>query len=256
MDLYPERRGGGFFRKAAFVLQVIDDFKNTPVKAGLVSVMLEDGRRPIQTAEGYFVFMDLLPGIYRVCLNGPIYQPLWIELEAGAAPCPVAAVRMLPGSTYPLPEGSCRISGTCAPGACVRLTYTWPDRPLKLLFDYEGGPVIRIFSPSAAALDGRELCISGKEFFTIRQTLDMEDRVYLMDKPLKGSYKKGAAMISYTSSVHADDQGNFFMAVQNSSGKSLNGVIGIPGKKKTEKAVELTGGQQLLLRNFSRESGS
>lgn len=251
-------KGSGFLRKAAFVLNVIDDFENTPVKPGQVTVKLEDGRRPIQKADGYFVFMDLQPGKYRIHLSGPMYQPVWTELETDGRCCMVAAVRMLPGKAYPLSGGSCRITGNTAPGAFVRFIYTRAQGPLKLLYDYEDGTIIRIFSTMAAALDGRMLCISdnenpaeckrsaaGKEFFTIRQTLDTEERVYLMDRALSSSYKKGTAHISYTTQVQADEYGEFFMAVANSGDGKLKGILEIPGKEISQKVVELDGGQQL-----------
>lgn len=230
-------------RKAAFALEVIDDLKNIPVKAGSVSVRLSGGQIPIVKADGYYVFMDLEPGKYTVCLFGAIYQPAQVEIAVDGGPCPVVAVRVMPGQKYPLPHGGTRLMGNTVPGSEVRLVYSCSLRPLKLLYDYEGGPLIRIFTPSVQLLDGRELCIDNREFFKIIQTVDSDARIYLMDQALHGAYKKGEAGLSYVTRVKANERGWYFMALPDHG--TLDGFIEIPGKAGSRRKLMLDDGEDV-----------
>lgn len=230
-------------RKVSLVLQIIDDLKNLPVRPGLVKVRLADGRRSLARKDGYFIFMDLAPGSYTICISGYVYQPVQLEVTLDGGPCPVMAVRVMPGQTYPLPHGGTRLMGNTVPGSEVQLVYSCSLRPLKLLYDYEGGSLIRIFTPSAQLLDGRELCIDQKEFFKIIQTVDGDEKLYLMDKALNGSYKKGEARLSYVTRVKANGRGWYFMALPDHG--TLDGFIEIPGKAGRRRELLLDDGEDV-----------
>lgn len=230
-------------RKASLVLQIIDDFKNLPVRRDLVKVRLADGRRPLARADGYFIFMDLLPGIYTISISGYVYQPVQMAVVLDGGPCPVIPVRVMPGRAYPLPRGGIRLMGNTVPGSEVQFVYSCTSRPLKLLYDYEGGTMIRLFTPTTKLLDGRELCIDQKEFFKIIQTVDGDAKIYRMDRVLSDTYKKGAAHLSYVTRVKADARGWFFMALPNHGG--LEGFIEIPQKAGSRRELMLDDGEDV-----------
>ena len=121
---------------------------------------------------------------------------------------------MMPGPLYRLPDNAVSIKGNALPGSRVRAVFKPESNPLKLLYDYKDGEIIRIFSQEIKAMDGRSFTINDKENFTIIQTLDLEERAYLMDRELKSSYKKGSSRIYLVEETLAKENGAFFMTAR------------------------------------------
>ena len=220
----PSGAGSRFLREVSLVLYVIDDFTIAPAPPERITVYMAGGASPIKKADGYFVFTDLPAGDYEIILNALEYQPRKLKIHLGGGAdegdgktaqtedCQVITVRMLPGPAYRFGGRTARMAGWARAGALIRAVYTPESGGPRLLYDYQGGPFIRIFWADVKNLDGRMFMIGGREYFTGAQTVDEDERVYRLEHPLEGSYKKGKADLKPAAATMADGAGQFFLA--------------------------------------------
>lgn len=233
--MYPgQSRRSGFTRKASLVFYVLDDFTGRPVPEKCVFVQIPGMKAPIRKNEGYYVFMDLEDGDYTVYINGDQYcQTVLEDVKVREdQECPVITVRMMPGPRYRLPQDTARITGEAKPYSFVCAIFKPESGMQKLLYDYDGGQLIRIFTSDTKSLDGRSFCIQNKEFFTIRNTINQEERVYLMDHELKNTYKRGKTKLYSVLWTQADEDGKFFLAIYGIGENGLECSVGLGKEKK------------------------
>ena len=249
-------------RKVALALYVIDDLTNDPIPRGRIQASIAGMAPPIYKEDGWLCFMDLPEGSYTVFLEGAVYQKNELEIYIGGdgptdagisknsgAGCPVITVRMMPGPSYRMPDNAVCIFGQAAPGSEVRAVFKPAGTPLKLLYDYKEGLLIRIFSSEMKSLDGRSFSMDEKEIFSVRQTIDEDERIYLMDRELKGSYKKGKARIYLAGKTRADEKGNFYL-VSRCFGRGLTRcVIEVPEAELGPMEIEALPGEKICVAN-------
>lgn len=230
----------GFTRKASLIFYVLDDFTGIPVPEKRVFVRIPGMKAPIRKNDGYYVFMDLEDGDYTVHISGDLYCQTVLEdvRVSEEQECPVITVRLMPGPSYRLPQNTARIIGEAAPYSFICAVFKQENATQKLLYDYDGGQLIRIFSSDAKPLDGKSFCVQNKEFFTIINTLDNDERVYQMDHELEGAYKRGATKLYSVLWAQADENGKFFMAIYDIGKDGLECSVGLGnGKKKLQKVI-------------------
>lgn len=207
----------GFVTRVAFVLSAVDDLTNRQIGHERIRALIPGYPPPIYKSDGWICFTGLLEGEYTVILTGSLYQTKTIKVQVTDrkdGPCPVMTVRMMPGPGYPLPKNCVSIAGKAVPGSSIRAVFKPEGSALKLLYNYESGRIIRLFSQDMKVLDGRCFVIGDREYFTITETLDENERVYMMDRELEKSYKKGTSKIYLTGQATADEKGDFYMAVR------------------------------------------
>lgn len=115
-----ERKKEGFVRRAAFVLYVIDELTNQPVKKGCVRAAVQGSAVPIYKPDGWICFMDMEAGEYVVSLEGAFYQKQTILVTVGENGLPTITVRMMPSRLYTLPADTVSVYGKALPTAGYR----------------------------------------------------------------------------------------------------------------------------------------
>lgn len=207
----------GFITRVAFVLSAVDDLTNYQIGHDRIRASIPGYPPPIYKSDGWICFIGLLEGEYTVIITGGLYQTKTIKVqvtERKDAPCPVITVRMTPAPGYLLPPNCASIAGKAVSGSCIRAVFKPEGSALKLLYNYESGRIIRLFSQDMKVLDGRCFVIGDREYFTITETLDENERVYIMDRELENFYEKGTSKIYLTGQVTTDKKGDFYMAVR------------------------------------------
>lgn len=236
--------------RASLAFYIIDDFTNMPVKVGRIFVHIPNVPAPVRKDDGYYVFIDLEEGEYTVHFFSDIYCQMTLEKVRVRydQTCPVLTVRMMPGISYHLPRNAARVEGMAPPNSLIWAAFQTNDGRLKLLYDYNGGNIIRIFAGEDKSLEGRSFWIQEKEFFKIVQTLDSNERAYLLDHELKNKYARNTSRLIPVSWTQSDDHGRFFFSFYGIDGNGIHCKIGIQGSQqerctltlyagKTEKAV-------------------
>lgn len=238
----------GFIRKASLVIYVLDDFNGRPLKPNQVHIRIEGEKSPVGKDDGYFVFMNLLNKAYIVSLEGYGFhrQEIAVDLTGSSVICPVITVRLTPNQCYPLPRAAACVEGYADPLSIIRIGIKRPGKSYKLLYDYPGERIMRIYSPDSRELDGRMFMIQETELLSIEYTVDREERIYQLKAPLASGCKKaGTGMIPVMETI-ADENGYYFTAVKGISAQdtgctadiyrdagSGESVVLIPGKTVT-----------------------
>lgn len=238
---YPgQNRTSGFTSKASLVLYVLDDFTGISIPEKRVFVRIPGKKAPIIKKDGYYVFTDLEDGDYTVYISGDLYcQAMLKDVKVREdQKCPVITVRVMPGPGYQLPQNTARILGEAAPYSFVCAVFKPESGMQKLLCDYDGGQLIRLFSSDTKSLDGRSFCVQNKEFFTIQNTVNREECVYLMDHELKNTYKRGETKLYSVLWAQANENGKFFLAIYGVGEGGLECRVGLgQEKKKLQKVI-------------------
>ena len=241
--------GGEPVRSVAFVLYVIDDLTNLPIARGQLRAHIPGMEPPVYKEGGWICFLDLPAGSYTAVVEGPAYQRQWVTAEvkgnAGEEGCPVITVRMMPGMSYRLPQNAVCLFGQALPGGCVRAFFKPEGNVIKLLYDYEKGKLIRIFSTEMKSLDGRSFCLDEKEFFTVLQTVDENERIYLMDRELSKPYKRGTASLCLAGRTAADKNGDFWLVSRCCGRGNIACTVDIPGSGLSPQTLTISPGAKI-----------
>ena len=116
---------------------------------------------------------------------------------------------------------------------------------IKLLYDYEKGKLIRIFSTEMKSLDGRSFCLDEKEFFTVLQTVDENERIYLMDRELSKPYKRGTASLCLAGRIAADKNGDFWLVSRCFGRGNIACTVDIPGSGLSPQTLTISPGAKI-----------
>lgn len=228
-------------RRASLILMVVDDFSNKSITDGVLSIQADNGQRPIKKEHGIYVFLDMPQGRTHIYVDGVYYRKQCLEvfIQEGQEGV-MLPVRMIPDKQYPIPTGTCCLSGKTKAGQILRFYWKAAPKPWKLLRDYQQGDVIEIFTGNVT-VEYRMLYLEDKgergEFF---ETQGAEEQKYWLRHPLSSSYKKIGTKIYPVYSMTADEEGEFFLPM-------AGNFIG-----KTEVCCDLGNG---IKKSFSVEAG-
>ena len=212
----------GLKRKVSLALLPIDDFTDRIITGSWLRVYTVEGNiSSIRKPDGYHIFCDLPDGEVEICLEGPLYQKQILKLPVGEEPG-IYQVRMLPGTNYPLPQGATIIRGSLPKGSVLRLFLPKQKRNCKLLYDYDPdvqGTELFLFRPYEVSLEGKKLCICGKEknmeFFRVS---DQRGNICVLEHPLSRAYQKKDTNIYLVYESAAGEDGSFYLSLAGLTG--------------------------------------
>lgn len=234
----------GLKRKVSLALLPVDDFTGKIIQGSLLRVYLkEENVSSIRKQDGYHVFCDLSGNEAEVCLESPLYQKQIIKLPIGQEKPNVHIVRMLPGISYPLPQGTTIINGALPKSSVLRLFIPVQKRGCKLLGDYDPdmqGAELSLFSPSRMSFMGKTMCICDKdknyEFFRIT---DQKGNICTLEHPLSKVYQKRDSSIYPVYEITGGEDGSFYLPISGLTGEAVCVCI-LMRAGKEEKTCEMT----------------
>lgn len=233
----------GLKKEVSLVVLPIDDFTDRIITGSQLRVYTKDEKIPsIRKSDGYHIFCDLVGSEVEICLEGPLYQKRILKLSVGSGEPNIIQVRMIPGTGYPLPQGSTIIYGILSPGSLIRLFFPKQKRSCKLLRDYDPemqGEELAIFRPYEMSLEGRVLCICGKEKdMEFIRVSDQEGNVCTLEHPLSRPYRKTDTGIYPVFEAIAGEDGSFYLPISNLAGEET-GVCILTDADGEEKTFEI-----------------
>ena len=235
----------GLKRKVSLILLPIDDFTGRIIKGSKLRVYLtENNISSIRKQDGYHVFCNLSGSEAEICLEGPLYQKQILRLPIGLEKPKVYPVRMLPGTAYPLPEGTTIIRGTLPEGGVLKLFTLGQKRAYKLLHDYDPhiqGESLSLFRSFEMFLEGKTMCIRDKErqheFFKITER---KGDICTMEHPLSQTYRKIGTSVYPVYEITGKEDGEFCLPIKGLSGEEIGGIGFLTMAGKEEKTCEIT----------------
>lgn len=214
----------GLKKKVSLAVLPIDDFTDRIIIGSQLRVYIKDENIPsIRKPDGYHVFCDLAGSEVEICLEGPLYQKRILKLPVGREEPDIIQVRMLPGASYPLPQGSTIVSGVLSPGSSIRLFFPRQKRSCKLLYDYDPGvqgEELFLFRPYEMSMEGKTMCICGKdkdlEFFRVS---DQRGNICVLEHPLSKVYQKSGTGVYPVYEAAAEEDGSVYLPIGNLAGE-------------------------------------
>ena len=240
----------GLKKRVSLALLPIDDFTGRIIQGSRLRVYLkEENISSIRKQDGYHVFCNLSGSEAEICLEGPLYQKQVLKLPIGQEKPQIYPVRMLPGTAYPLPEGTTIVSGTLPKDGVLRLFTPGQKRGCKLLQDYDPdiqGENLSLFRPFEMLLAGKTMCIRDKEknheFFKIT---DRQDNIYILEHPLSKTYKKIGTGVYPVCEITGGRDGEFRLPISGLTGEEVGiGYLIRAGKEEKACEIALTAGKE------------
>ncbi len=207
--------------RASLVIQIIDDFTNRIVLDYPLHVWTEEGRKPIQKKDGYYVFLNIKEDLMHLHIDSAYffsYEKVIYMKQLNLSE-PVIKVRLQPNHFYPLPRGTTCIEGKIAPKTKLKVWCPTMTGYIRLMQDYRGNEdtTICIFNPNQTDIEGKAFCIVEKEkemeTFFIKKVENRKEETYLLKNSIKSDYKKMLAKIYPILLLEADEEGNFFAPI-------------------------------------------
>lgn len=234
----------GLKRQVSLVLLPIDDFTGRIITGSQLHVYTkEDKISSTRKPDGYHIFCDLTGSETEICLEGPLYQKQTLKFPTEQGGSTIHQVRMLPGTGYPLPQGVTIVAGVLPPGSVLRLFFPGQKRNCKLLDDYDPGvhgEELALFRPYDMSLEGKILCIRGKEkdmeFFRVT---DQRSNICTLEHPLSKPYQKVGTNIFPVYQAAAGADGSFYLPISNLTGNE-NCICILMRTGEEDKICEIT----------------
>lgn len=211
--------GGRITIKLSFVLQLLDDFTDQPV----LNALFKNGSGmdciPIRKPDGYYVFLSK-PEDNKLMIISPQYNTETIGLADEDVSKTVRNVRLKPGKSYHLPEGTTCLWGKAPAGSRIGVVIDNYDTGWKLLYDYDKKKQpdqIELFNPGGRDLEERWFLLADydsgcREFFRVKQYLQTDSRCILAE-PLSSNHKKPTTRVFSFHYTTADEQGEYFLPI-------------------------------------------
>ena len=176
---------------------------------------------PIRKQEGFYVFTNLADSIARIFVEGACYQKeqRTVDLKQIDRANPVVKIRLLPNRSYPLSEGTIRLTAALPRGAVFSAFCESGSDYKKLLADYEkGSEQICLYQTEREELEGKGCWIAGKEqkreFVRLGQRIDSEKGMYLFAQAPKAGYRKIGTRIYPVSTICTSEEGEWFLPLK------------------------------------------
>lgn len=243
----------GLKRKVSLALLPIDDFTDRIITGSQLHVYtMEDNITSIRKPDGYHIFCDLAGDEAEICLEGPLYQKQILKLPIVREEPTIHQVRMLPGIRYPLPQEATIVRGALPPGSVLRLFFTGQKRTAKLLDHYDPdiqGQTLFLFRLCSMSLEGRTLCICGKDKdMEFARVLDQRGNLCTLKHPLSKAYRKPDTSVYpvYEAAVYED--GSLYLPIHGLAGEENCVCIltEADGKERTFNLVLTAGGENWI----------
>ena len=228
-------------KKVSLVVQVLDDVTNKMIYGSMLQVELESGEKPIQKAEGYYVFVNVQNP--SVCLRIMSYQFVPYEETIQIADLnplePIVKVRLKPNRFYPFKQSVTCLEGKVGAGGQVRVLYQDTTEYLRLLRDYTGkqDTHLYIFNPTKQDLEGKWFHVvdsetEQKEDFYIYKLRKEGEDCYELSQVMEHSYQKHSSRIYPVACTKADKEGCFFMTLPFLEKEHTKVIVQITGREK------------------------
>lgn len=240
----------GLKRQVSLALLPIDDFTDRIITGSQLHVYTEgENISSIRKPDGYHIFCDLSGSEAEICLEGPLYQKQIIKFPIEQGGSTIYQVRMLPGAGYPLPQGATVVEGTLPPGSTIRLFLSGQKRSCKLVHDYDPDiqrEELALFRPHEMSLEGKILCIRGKENdMEFSRVTDQKGNICTLKRPLSKPYQKAETCVYPVYQATAGEDGSFYLPIRSLSARE-KGICILMRPDGEEKICEitLTGGKE------------
>lgn len=199
-------------KRISFCIELKDAFTNRSIEAEDIRVYV-NGKPPfLQKERRYYIFQDVPTDTIKVDITSNFYedrhcvlclteytdQNLPISAQRGDIRnlfgIPFILILLYPGIGYPLPVGYKRIEYKGKPWEEIRVI---KDRKSAFLLaaDYCGGKTMHIVMSEKQEIEGiclRIESIKGEGYEDFSLTEQKDSFLYIMNKSLKGEYKKGS----------------------------------------------------------------
>ena len=240
----------GLKKKVSLVLLPIDDFTGHVITGSSLRMFTKEGGKPsIRKEDGYHVFCDIVGDEAEICIEGPLYQRQVLKLPVGQEKLDLYQVRMIPGASYPIPQGATIVKGVLPAGSMLRLFFPDQKRGCKLLYDYDPkghGKELSLFQPHQMHLEGKTLCASGKdkkrEFFRVA---GQKGEICILERPLSKAYQKIGTNVYPVYEAAAGEDGSFYLPISHLPEKEdcVSVLIEPDGREKVCE-IALTAGRE------------
>lgn len=222
-------------RKVSFVIQLLDDFTDSPVENASAWVRTEDGRMPQRKPGGYYVFLDC-PDRVTVTVTSPFYRRENLLVDQTREEGLVKKIRLKPDSRYVIPPDTTCMTGRAPAGSRVGLVLESPESRYRLLYDYSRKKEpdrIEIFHPQEQDLEKRWFLIadrdgSHRELFQVSR---YREGICGLDQPLSSDYKKAGTRLYPFYHTWSDEKGIYFLPVRERIGEHTDCRIWLEEKE-------------------------
>lgn len=249
----------GLKRKVSLALLPINDFTGQIIKGSQLYVYTkEDNIVSIRKPDGYHIFCNLAGDEAEICLEGPLYQKQILKLPIVEEPT-IHQVRMLPEMNYPLPQEATIIRGELLPGSVFRLFFTGQKRTVRLLNQYDPeiqGRTMFLFLPYPISLEGRTLCVCGKDKeLEFVQVSDLRGNICTLKHPLSKVYQKKDTCVYPVYEAAVYENRELYLPIHGLAGEENCVCIlkEADGKERTCDLVLTAGGENRISENAWKE---
>ncbi|MFC5702292.1 hypothetical protein ACFPVX_13400 [Cohnella faecalis] len=201
-----------FVTRCSLAVRPIDSWTGRPPGGSSLTVrLLETGRKPVQTSDGSYAFLDFADSACTLVIGSPTYLEVrrTLDLTRLDPRMPTVTVSMLPNRAYPPPAAStglvftvCNPAGDAVPGAEVsayiddeaairgRVAEEKTERGAQAVLVAPGG--VRLSSGDSFVL--RERTGTAEEWGFV-DGIDGSGNRLLLGGPLSGVWSRGAKLL-------------------------------------------------------------
>lgn len=211
--------------KAAFVVQLIDDFSEETISGADFTLFIEKEKKPIYKPEGYYVFTHLLQKEFILHINSFCYnrESILITLDDKKSYF-FLKVRLKPNKNYKFYSGITCVEGKTMPDEIIYLYLKHTKEYKKLLCDLKKDKSeiceeIFLYNPEKKDLEGKIFLISNQEENTeelieLGASLDSEFCRYRLKKTLLEEFKKTGTKLFPVYTAKSDKMGWYFIPIR------------------------------------------
>ena len=199
--------------ETSLVVLPIDDFTGRPVTGSAVSLQLEGERPAVVKDDGYRIFTNVRNRHPVLIGRSGLYESVRMEANLDERdPEEIWILRLVPGRSYPLPEGMTSLVIHTEPGRVLRL-WTTEGNGFKLSRDYqpEDGRELALYNPDDESVEGKGFFIQNQKDTEWFRITSRNRKKVMIGEPLKSAYTKTETTLWPVSEVCADAAGTCFL---------------------------------------------
>ena len=156
--------------RANLIVSLRDGYTNSTNLKGVVSVKSHNGVVASVKADGCFVFINCPKGLYKIFIEGSVYQPQSFDVLMDDT-VQIRYVTLMPSRKYPFAERVTRLYGEI--GGEMYLAFWKEGRGTKYLGrDKEQKNRLKIFFEDEGDVIGRQFCIVCHDKYYVNTVVD------------------------------------------------------------------------------------
>lgn len=234
------RRRVLFQTKLAVAIQLIDSYTGVAPIGKQIKVWIENiPQKPVQKADGMYIFRDLPTGSYKVFVEADHYMSACTEVEVkdrleGQDHYPFVSVFLIPSSSYPVPQGATILrtafldtSGLPVSGVKVQAIPCSTDSFRAKIAQAnvsKGSQVLSLTQITGRISKGDQFILinpqeEGSEFCQISEILNL--KTVKLESPLQHEYVRGATIVPVVQGS-SDHKGELILLFRFCKARSYN----------------------------------